>query len=102
MKEPLAPWLTPEDTSDAFDLLRDVAEILTNTAKYASIRRDLRFAIEAKAKECLEFVNRGEYREVERSLLKGLERIAEKRKMTVHALIVDALEVYVSRASRGE
>lgn len=104
MSKELQPWLMPWDTVEALELMTETAECLRNTAKYGSMRKELRVKLENQARLLEEFVSRLERGIIDKSIMLGLDEIAQRKKTVGGSLgeIIAALEEHVSEHNRRQ
>lgn len=96
----LQPWLSPDDSVEALEIMTEVSESLRNTAIYGSLRKQLRDALQRQAGRLDEFVHRANHGVIDPALLLALEALAKDRRSTVNGVIMEALEHFISGINR--
>ncbi len=96
----LQPWMSPDDTVEALEILQELEEFLNNTAMFGSLRKQLRSTISIKAETVREFRQRTKQGVIDSSLMLAIEDLSRKRKVSVNAVIMEALEEYISAVNR--
>lgn len=94
------PWLDPDQTIEALEILRETAECLRNTAQFASLRKDLRGRLESEAARIDEFVQRTKQGIVDPSVMLAMDALAREKKSTVIEQVTLALETFISTHNR--
>lgn len=96
----LQPWLDPDQTIEALEILRETAETLRNTAQFASLRKELRGKLEQEAARIDEFVQRTKHGIVDPSVMLAMDTMAREKKSTVIEQTTLALETFISAHNR--
>lgn len=96
----LQPWLDPDQTTEALEILRETAECLRNTAAFASLRKDLRGRLEQQAASIDEFVQRTKKGIVDPSVMLAMDTMAREKKSTIIEQVTLALETFISTYNR--
>lgn len=96
----LVPWMSPDDTIEGLEILQEVEDLLCNTAMFGSLRKQLRTNLDNKAAIVREFRQRVKRGVIDDSIVLALHDLANKRKVGVNVLIIDALETYISTVNR--
>lgn len=94
------PWLTPDETVEALEVMTDSAECMRNVADFASLRKELRSKLIVQAKVLDDFVNFHHRCIIDEALMIGLEAMAESKKSSVIKEMMEALENHVSNYNR--
>lgn len=102
MKTAIQPWLSPQESVEAIELLVEAAEVLLNTARFGSMRKNLRADLERQAGLCQEFARRKNNLVVDESVMLAAEEIALRQNVSLSQVITDALEQYISTLNRGK
>lgn len=100
IEEKLQPWLDPDQTTEALEILRETADCLRNTAQFASLRKDLRGRLEQQAASIDEFVQRTKKGIVDPSVMLAVDTMAREKKSTVIEQVTLALETFISAYNR--
>ena len=95
-KEALQPWLDPEQTVEALEILREAADCFRNTAQFASLRKDLRGRLEQQAAGIDEFIQRTKHGIVDPSVMLAVDAMAREKKTTIIEQVTLALETFIS------
>lgn len=96
----LIPWMSPDDTIEALEILQEVEDFMCNTAMFGSLRKQLRTTLDNKAATVREFRLRTKRGVIDESIVLALEDVARKQKTNVGFVIKDALENYISAFNR--
>jgi F0F1-type ATP synthase delta subunit len=96
----LQPWLDPDQTIEALEILRETAECLRNTAQFASLRKELRGKLEQEAARIDEFVQRTKQGIVDPSVMLAMDTMAREKKSTIIEQVTLALETFISAHNR--
>jgi len=94
------PWLTPDETVEALETMTRSAEVIRSVAEFASLRKELRGKLIEQARILDDFVNFHHRCICDESLMLGLAAMAEAKKSSVIAEMMDALEKHVSEYNR--
>lgn len=93
-------WFRPEHCRLAIELFERVVTTLEST-QYASMRKDVRHALDRVARECSEFIHLQRVRPpVEGALLRALDRIAAEKGREFQQEVIEAIEKHVSDFNR--
>jgi len=96
----LQPWMSPDDTVEAIEILQEVEDFLSNTAMFGSLRKQLRTNLDNKAVMMREFRSRVKQGVIDTSLILAIEDLARKRQVSNGFIIREALEQYISKENR--
>lgn len=90
-------WLTPEESKQAFDLMREVIRLMKLAVNVASMRKELRTELEGQlgiVEDRYEFVF--SERPVHDGLIRAFEKMADEKGTTVFKEMITAFEEHVS------
>ena len=94
------PWLNPEETVEALEIMNAAAEAFRHTATYGTMRKELRRNLETHACNIEEFVRRVHRGVVDPALVLALDEIAAQEKRNAADLVAEALEIFISTHNR--
>lgn len=96
----LTPWLNPDESVEVLEILADVEAVLRNTARFGSMRKELRRSLESEAAKVQEFAQRARRDAIDYAMILALEEVAKQKKVPVEHVILEALETYISAFNR--
>jgi hypothetical protein len=94
------PWAMPNETVEAIEIMRETAEVIRNTAKFGSLRRELRVQLLNQATKLDEMARLIDGLVVDESLILGIDAVAREKRSTSMGEIMEALEKHVSQFNR--
>lgn len=94
------PWAMPMETVEAIELMRETAEIIRNTAQFASLRKELRDRLVMQATKLDELARQIDQPIVDSALMYGIDTVARDKKSHSYLEIVEALEKHISAHNR--
>jgi hypothetical protein len=98
----LKPWLMPDETVEALELMEETAERLRGVAEFASLRKELRAQLLDQASKLANFIAVTRNGVADSSLFLALDMMARDKKTIGGSIgeIMEALEVHVSTYNR--
>jgi hypothetical protein len=96
----LLPWAMPNETVEAIEIMREAADVIRSTAKFASLRKELRVQLLEQARKLEEFSRIIDGGVIDGSLMLGLDAVARQKKTGTMHEIMEALEKHVSAFNR--
>lgn len=100
-KVELQPWFTPDETQKLIRVLEQTVLLMRNTAKFSSIRKDLKWEMESNADDIERITLNDRTRMyIDPSVFLALEEIGVRTAKTMDEMIVKALEDYISRHNK--
>jgi len=102
MSDDLKPWLMPQETIEALEIMSEVADTIRKVAEFASLRKELRIQLQNSALRLEDFVKMTHRGIVDESLLLGIEAMAREKKTPGGSIaeIMEALENHISIHNR--
>ena len=94
----LKPWLSPDETVEALELMFETMETLRNVAQFGSLRSELRSKLRQQASKLEYFVSCTRHPRVDHSLILAIDEMVEKKKTNggTIAEIMRAMENHIS------
>ena len=94
------PWLTPDETMEALEVMTASAECIRSVAEFGSLRKELRAKLKDQAMKLEQFVQMHRREICDESLMLGVAAMAEQKKTGVIHEMMEALENHVSEFNR--
>lgn len=101
MNPEMLPWLSPDDSVEACELLEEVAKTLEHFAQYSPMRKELRMRLDDRARQCRIFLQRINQPVIDRSVVLAVDEFAERKKMKSRFAFGWIIENFISRINRS-